>query len=120
MSLYRRAGFYVVRTRRPGIIGRIPAWLAPVAAGLSLVSLTMLGYNPWSEAVAADPDPTPAVASAPVQVTLREFSEQSGMTVTTLRTRRDRDASFPRPTGQRGQAALYSLAEREEWFAQQG
>ncbi len=47
MSLYRGAGVYVFRTRRPGIIGRLPAWLAPVAAGLSLVCLMMLGYNPW-------------------------------------------------------------------------
>jgi len=47
MSTYRGAGVYVFRTRRPGLIGRLPAWLAPVATGISLVSLMMLGYSPW-------------------------------------------------------------------------
>jgi hypothetical protein len=47
MSTYRGAGVYVFRTRRPGIIGRLPAWLAPVAFGLSAWGLLVLGYSPW-------------------------------------------------------------------------
>jgi len=44
---YRGAGVYVFRTRRPGIIGRMPMWL-PVAAGLlSWPLLLMLGYPGW-------------------------------------------------------------------------
>jgi hypothetical protein len=76
---------------------------------------------PWSEPVAADEDRTPtAFTPEPPTVTLREFSEQCGMTISALRSKRDRDASFPKPVASRGQAQIYNLLELDAWFGQQG
>jgi hypothetical protein len=47
VSGYRGAGVYAFRGRRPGLIGRLPGWFGWVSAGISLVALMMLGYNPW-------------------------------------------------------------------------
>jgi hypothetical protein len=52
MSNYRGAGVYAFRTRRPGLIGRLPVWLAPAAALTSLAALNLLGYPLWPAALA--------------------------------------------------------------------
>lgn len=72
--------------------------------------------SPWSEAITSDPDPTPAIASAPVQVTLREFSDGHDITIMALRSAKDRDPAFPKSVGAHGRSALYSLAAMEEWL----
>lgn len=46
-SIYRGPAVYVFRTRRPGLIGMFPAWLAPVACALSFWALFLLGYPLW-------------------------------------------------------------------------
>lgn len=71
---------------------------------------------PWSEAITTDPDPTPAIASAEVQVTLRDFADGHDVTVGQLRSAKDRDENFPRSVGSRGSSLLYSLAELERWL----
>lgn len=43
---YRGAGVYVFRTRRPGLIGRIPPWLPWAAGGISALCLLAL-HLPW-------------------------------------------------------------------------
>ncbi len=72
--------------------------------------------NAWSEAIASDPDPTPAIASAPVEMTLREFSDGHDVTVVKLRNAKDRDPAFPKPIGKRGPSGTYHLADLEEWL----
>jgi hypothetical protein len=52
VSLYRGSGVYAFRTRRPGLIGRLPAWLAPAAGLISLAALNILGYPLWPAALA--------------------------------------------------------------------
>lgn len=52
MTTYRGAGVYLFRTRRPGLIGRLPMGVPWMAAGLSLWALSLLGY-PWWPALLA-------------------------------------------------------------------
>lgn len=47
MVSYRGAAVYVFRTRRPGLIGRLPVWLPGVAFGISFWALLLLGYPAW-------------------------------------------------------------------------
>lgn len=75
--------------------------------------------NAWSEPIASDPDPTPAIASEPVKVTLREFADGHDVTVVKLRNAKDRDPSFPAAVGKRGPSGVYLLADLEEWLDRQ-
>ncbi len=47
MSGYRGAGVYVFRTRRPGLLGRLPWWIHLAAMALSAAGLAVQHYSMW-------------------------------------------------------------------------